>query len=125
MNTPTLAELIAAALLTPYGGPEGTRLAIRIKRPDGTEEDLGGNCKQSVVRTINQVLTPALADARKALLAASAHLPASCNAAALVTASVRHIGEILETDTPSPAPAPTNHDAPARRCLEDRSHLHD
>ena len=123
MNTPTLAELIAAALLTPYGGPEGTRLAIKIKRPDGTEDDLGGNCKQSVIDTVNRALAPALADARKALLAASAHLPAGCNAASLVTASVRHLGEILEPD--APAPAPTNRNAPARRCLEDRSHLHD
>lgn len=51
-----LAERIATALLTPYGGPEGTRLQIMLKRPDGTETNLGGNCKQSIINTVNRIL---------------------------------------------------------------------
>lgn len=52
----SLAEKIAAALLTPYGGPEGTRLQIMLKRLDGTETNLGGNCKQNIINIVNQIL---------------------------------------------------------------------
>ena len=41
-----------------------------------------------------------LYDARKALLAASAHTPAGSNAAALVAASLKEIGEALDTLKP-------------------------
>ena len=54
--SPSLAQKIASALLTPYMGEEGTRLAIKLRQPDGTEKDLGGNCKQSIIDAINKVI---------------------------------------------------------------------
>jgi hypothetical protein len=61
-------------------------------------------------------------DARKALLAASAHTPAGSNASALITASLKEIDEALGRVTPShEKPQHT----PVRRCLEDRPHLKD
>lgn len=62
-----------------------------------------------------------LHDARKALLAASAHTPAGSNAAALVAASLREIEEAIG-QAPAKAHTPAT---PVRRCLEDRSKLHD
>ena len=56
LNEPSLAHKIASALLTPCMGEEGTRLAIKLKQPDGTEKDLGGNCKQSIIDVINKVM---------------------------------------------------------------------
>lgn len=53
---PTLAEKIASALLTPHRGEEGTRLAIKKACEDGSEKDLGGNCKKSIVRVIEKIL---------------------------------------------------------------------
>lgn len=90
----------------------------------------------------------AMHDARKALLAASAHLPAGSNAAALVAASVKELDEILgypqaaKRETPVQSRGDTPHwlspETPeerqantsftvkqSRRCLEDRSKLHD
>lgn len=62
-------------------------------------------------------------DARKALLAASAHAPAGSNAATLCANSTQELAEVLDK---LQAPAKTAMaDAPARRCLEDRSKLHD
>lgn len=62
-----------------------------------------------------------LHDARKALLAASSHTPAGSNAAALVAASLREIEEAIG-QVPAKAHTPAT---PVRRCLEDRSKLHD
>jgi hypothetical protein len=64
----------------------------------------------------------ALHDARKALLAASTHIPTGANAAALVAASLKEIDEIMGY------PAPGKRETPPqsrRRCLEDISHLKD
>ena len=63
-----------------------------------------------------------LYDARKALLAASAHTPAGSNAAALVAASLKEIEDALGR---APAAPPEKSHTPARRCLEDRSKLRD
>lgn len=65
----------------------------------------------------------AMHDARKALLAASAHTPAGSNAAALVAASIAELDQVL--GYPAKAQTPATHDAPARRCLDMRSNLHD
>lgn len=67
-TTRPLAERIASALLTPHGGPEGTRLAIKLERTDGTEGDLGGNCKRSIIEVVNRHLG-AYADERAELIA--------------------------------------------------------
>ena len=66
--------------------------------------------------------TEALHDARKALLAASAHLVPTTNAAALVAASVKEIDGILGYPVPvTPVATP----ARSHRCLDTVSKLHD
>jgi len=65
----------------------------------------------------------ALHDARKALLAASAHIPVGANAAALVAASLKEIDEIL--GYPAPAPVKRETSPQSRRCLDLKSNLHD
>lgn len=62
--SPSLAEKIASALLTPRNGQEGTRLAIKLRQDDGTEKDLGGNCKQSIIIVINRLLAEHEANAQ-------------------------------------------------------------
>lgn len=62
-------------------------------------------------------------DARKAILAASAHAPAGSNAAILCANSAKELAEVLGKPQTPAETAPTH--APARRCLEDRSKLHD
>lgn len=72
----------------------------------------------------------AMHDARKALLAAWVHTPALSNAAALIASSLKDLDAASLKDLDAElghAPA-LNHgtaQAPARRCLEDRSKLHD
>lgn len=67
----------------------------------------------------------AMHDARKALLAASAHAPAGSKAAALVAASLAELDDVLGYPAkPTPTPDGT-HTGRARRCLDMRSNLHD
>ena len=69
----------------------------------------------------------ALHDARKALLAASAHLVPTTNAAALVAASLKELDGILGYPAPVKIP-PSTQAQPCvqhHRCMEDRSHLKD
>ncbi len=53
----SLAEKIAAALLTPYGGPECHRLQIMLNdRASGQERNMGGMNKRCIIDTINNVI---------------------------------------------------------------------
>jgi len=151
----SLPEQIAAALLTPYGGPEGTRLQIMLKRPDGTESDLGGNNKQSVIDAVSRVLngrTDELTDCLKLILGNVKRGVLIADPARLTEArnTIAHAAAVLERHTAPSQPVQTAihhidgnpwNNSPenlasvdvgenrrpkqSRRCLEDKSKLRD
>lgn len=56
--SPSLAEKIAAALLTPNGGSECHRLQIMQRLgPDlSDEKGMGGHCKESIINVVSMIL---------------------------------------------------------------------
>jgi hypothetical protein len=51
-----VAEQIATDILTVWstnpGGVECTRMQAMLMQPDGTEKNMGGRCKESIIKTI-------------------------------------------------------------------------
>jgi hypothetical protein len=96
---------------------------IRRTIPDFREADMHSTADD--YETALQFITAdtmVMHDARKAMLAASSHTPAGSNAAALIAASLKDLDAVLGQ---SPIAKQESTQAPARRCLEDRSHLKD
>ena len=59
MNHRKLSELIATEILSVYdrsGATECTRAQMMLARPDGTERNMGGRNKDSIIEAVDYIL---------------------------------------------------------------------